>query len=203
MGNRGRFGKYGDIKRIERLRKSRVGLGGTLQKIADPLRGAPPYEKRIPKKPKVIIRPAETSDVEYIRNLSKKVFQQYGTYDDTLPRWFLSGMTVTILALVKKAPAGFAMMGRLPHEWYAPRVSELLGIAVEPERQGCGIGDLLMKEVVREARGHEIEMLILHTAVENLDGQRLFKKHGFVASEVKKNFYPEGQEALMMYRNIL
>jgi ribosomal protein S18 acetylase RimI-like enzyme len=202
MGNRGRFGKYGDIKRIERLRKSRIRPDHTQDSGVSPPKGVLGYEKKRRQRAQVVIRRAKLSEAEYIGSLGRKAFEEYGTYDDMLPRWFLSGMTVTLLALAGKRITGFAMLGGLPHEFCAPGISELLAIAVEPESQGQGIGDLLMRGVVREAKAQGIGRLILHTAVKNVAGQRLFEKHGFIASEVKKTFYPQGQDALMMYRDI-
>lgn len=203
MGNRGRFGKYGDSKRIERLRKSRIGTGHAQGRGVVAPGGAAHYKKRAPEGDRFTTRPARASDVDYVRGLSKKVFQQYGPYENMLPRWLESGVTVTVIALMGKRTVGFAMVGRLRREWSHPAVSELLAIAVEPEARRLGIGDLLMREVVKRAKELKVETLALYTGVENLPGQRLFKKHGFIPSEVKKNFYPGGQDAIMMYKDIL
>jgi ribosomal-protein-alanine N-acetyltransferase len=159
-------------------------------------------KKKIGHKNQVTVRPAKPEDLHYIRSLGKKVFQQYGPYEEMLVGWFESGFTITFLALTERRPVGFAMLSGQKGIWYLPRVSELLAIAVEPEKWKLGIGDLLMKEVQRKAEAEGVEMLILHTAVENLPGQKLFKKYGFVPLDIKKNFYPEGQDALMMYKDI-
>jgi ribosomal protein S18 acetylase RimI-like enzyme len=47
-----------------------------------------------------------------------------------------------------------------------------------------------------------VETLVLHTAIDNLPGRTLFKKHGFVLLETKGGFYPRGQDAVMMYKHI-
>jgi ribosomal-protein-alanine N-acetyltransferase len=94
------------------------------------------------------------------------------------------------------------MLGRLERQFYLPIVSEVLAIAVEPARWKCGIGHLLMKEMQKRARQIEVETLVLHTATENFPGQRLFRKCGFVPCEMKKAFYPEGQDALMMLKDL-
>jgi ribosomal protein S18 acetylase RimI-like enzyme len=151
---------------------------------------------------RVLVRPANPGDVDYIRSLSKRVFQQYGPYEDMVTHWFESGRTVTLLALMKKHPVGFVMLGRLEHPFYLPIVSEVLAVAVEPSRSRLGIGSLLMKEVQRKAKEIEVETLVLHTAIDNLVGQRLFRTCGFASSEIKKEFYPAGQDALMMYKEI-
>jgi ribosomal-protein-alanine N-acetyltransferase len=92
-------------------------------------------------------------------------------------------------------------MVRLPEgKPYHDRISELVAIAVEPEKQKCGIGDLLMAEVLRVAESLEIASLTLLTAVENKPAQALFRKHGFTPWHVEKGYYEGGQEALMMYR---
>jgi len=106
------------------------------------------------------------------------------------------------LAALERRPAGFAMVSRPAYKWYLPSACELLAIAVEPVRQRCGIGDLLMKEIMNKAAVINVDKVFLHTALENLPAQGLFKRHGFVPIEVKKGFYPEGQDALMMYRDI-
>ncbi|MDY6954860.1 MAG: GNAT family N-acetyltransferase, partial [Thermodesulfobacteriota bacterium] len=126
---------------------------------------------------------AEPGDVDYVRGLSKRLFRQYGPYEEMVTRWFNSGVTVTLLASTEKRPAGFVMLGRLAHPFYLPIVSEVLAIAVDPARWTCGIGHLLMKEIEKRARQLGVETLVLHTATDNVLGQRLFTKCGFVSCE--------------------
>ncbi len=140
--------------------------------------------------------------MDYIRSLSKTAFEEYGPYEDMLPDWFRAGITVTLLAVVEERPVGFAMIRRLGRESRLHRVSELLAIAVEPAQWKRGIGDLLMNEIQKEAHRTGVETLVLHTAIENLPGRGLFKKHGFVLLDTRSNFYPRGQDAVMMYKDI-
>ena len=144
------------------------------------------------------IRQARASELGYIRILGKEVFEQYGPYEDLLSDWFGSGLAVTLLASLEERPLGFAMFGHLEGLRYPPGMCELLAIAVEPAEWNRGIGGLLMTEVERKATAMNVEKMILHTAVENFRGQRLFTKHGFIPLEVKRHFYPEGQDALTM-----
>ena len=119
-------------------------------------------------RPQITIRAAEESDVEFAHSLSKKAFSQYGPYEDMLERWFQSGTTETLLALMGKRPVGFAMLGRHQSEWDSRQIAELLAIAVEPAKQKKGIGDSLIREVVRKARELRIETVVLYTALENV-----------------------------------
>ena len=134
----GRFGKYGETKRIERLRAGRSGRDRISKKIRMP--------KGFAASRGISARSANPMDAGFVENLSKKVFREFGPYDELLPKWFASAAIATIIAMVDKKYAGFAMLGRSFQEMPADS-SELLAIAVEPSMQRMGIGDFLMREV--------------------------------------------------------
>jgi len=198
----GRYGKYGEIKRLARLRQA----GDHRRRKSTP--DFEPSSRFEQKRTKPFLReqikmiPAGISDAAFIRNLSRQVFSIYGRYDETLTRWFLSGITITILASMSKRYVGFAMLGRSGHSSPFSRVYELLAIAVEPKLHRRGIGSLLMRNIEARARELNVETLVLHTAADNIPGQSLFEKCGFFPSETKNCFYPEGQDALMMYKDL-
>lgn len=160
------------------------------------------YDKRTGHRDRVIVRRAAGADAEYVRGLSNKVFHQHGPYEEIVGGWFDSRSTLTILAFMEKRPVGFAMVSQLAREWYSLRVFELLAIAVEPAKWRRGIGNLLMSEIERKIKVLGVKTLILHTGVDNLAGRKLFEKCGFMTFKIKKEFYPEGQDALMMYKDI-
>jgi ribosomal protein S18 acetylase RimI-like enzyme len=161
-----------------------------------------PYKKRTGPGRGVSVRIARAGDVDYIRNLSRTAFHEYGPYDEMLPDWFTSGITVTLLAVVEERPVGFAMIRRIGRESRLHRVSELLAIAVEPPQRNRGIGNFLLSEMQKTAYRTGVETLVLHTAIDNLPGQALFNKHGFILLDIKSGFYPGGQDAVMMYKDI-
>jgi len=202
MGKRGRFGKYGDFKRISRLRKGRTEpfqRSGTYIVRATTSRTRKPFT---PQEKQVTIRAAEASDADFIRNLSAKVFLQYGPYEEMLPRWLESGITATFLAILDKKPIGFAMLSEPDFTGDFSPVCELVAIAVTPEKQRLHVAELLMKKVERAAREFKAGKLVLHTHTENFPAQNLFRKHGFIPARIKKKFYPKGQDARMMYKDL-
>jgi len=203
MGNRGRYGKYGEIKRLAHLRKGRSSPSYTTGLGIETVRRSARYKRKSFSRDQVKITAAGVTDEGYIRSLSKRVFNRYGPYDDTLVRWFGSGGAVTIMASTDKRPLGFALLGRSAHGHPFSCVYEILAIAVEPEMHGLGIGSLLLDDLEKKAKGLQAEKLILHTAVINPHGRKFFKKHGFITAETNRNFYPEGQDALMMYKEVL
>jgi ribosomal protein S18 acetylase RimI-like enzyme len=202
MGTSGRYGKYGETKRLARLRKTGPCFLPAGRGIM-PSRAFEQFGERPFSRTKIKIIPAGIMDSRYIRSLITRVFGIYGPYDDTLTNWFLTGMTFTIMALSGKKNVGFAMLGRSYLGQSAPRVYELLAIAVEPEMHRQGVGGLLMKAIENECGKSQAETLVLHTSVDNLSAQRLFKKFGFSALGTKAGFYPEGQDAILMSKDML
>jgi ribosomal protein S18 acetylase RimI-like enzyme len=146
----------------------------------------------------VSLGPAESFDVEFIKRLSRDVFDIYGPYEETIPSWFKSGRSETIVARAEKTPVGFAMLGLLNSRYDFHSVSELLAIAVEPQWQRKGIGESLLKEADRKAVEMGMKRIFLHTAMDNLRAQRLFTRVGYRPWEIKRAFYPQGQDAYVM-----
>lgn len=146
----------------------------------------------------VSLGPAESFDEDFIKRLSRDVFDIYGPYEETIPSWFRSGRSETIVARAENTPVGFAMLGILNSRYDFHSVSELLAIAVEPKWQCKGIGESLLKEADRKAVEMGIKRIFLHTAMDNLKAQRLFSRVGYRPWEIKRSFYPQGQDAYVM-----
>jgi ribosomal-protein-alanine N-acetyltransferase len=195
MGRSGRFGKYGDVKRRERLRDRRLQDKGVLTTGVWEKRGA---QNRGAGTSPVTIRTAESGDLSFVCDVSRRVFRRYGPYEEILPRWFISGLTMTVLAETPRGPVGFAMMARVADQGAEQETAEIMAIAVEPARQGHGVGHALMEALERKAREASVRRLILHTAIDNMAAKVLFSRLGFSVAEARKGFYPEGQNALMM-----
>jgi [ribosomal protein S18]-alanine N-acetyltransferase len=157
-----------------------------------------------PAEPQVKLRNALFSDFSFIGRLSREVFSVYGPYEDILTRWFRSGDEVTtIIACLDKIQIGFAMLSEPSDRYNLYNVSELLGIAVEPGRQGKGIGSRLLGAIESRSAAIGIKWLFLHTAIDNIPARGLYEKTGYRNLELKRNFYPEGQDAIVMYKSVV
>ncbi len=202
MGHRGRFGKYGENKRLERLRQAgNRDSTGRAAKVR-PREEVSFSKKRVTQRVRIRIGPAMALDLDFIRALSRRAFQKYGSYQDVISQWFQSEMTDTIIGRMERGPVGFAMIGLMEDEDPVQKVCELLAIAVEPDKRHKGIGQMLMKAVEEKAVEWQAERIVLHTAEENLPARSLFTRNGFVPWGMKTHFYPAGQDALVMSKII-
>ncbi|WP_299615772.1 GNAT family N-acetyltransferase [Pelagibius sp.] len=66
-------------------------------------------------------------------------------------------------------------------------------VAVDPERQGAGIGSWLLDSTERVARSRRTKALCLHTAEMMDDLLRLYRRHGF--EEVRRGLPDHGKDA--------
>lgn len=202
MGIQGRFGKYGEGKRANRLRQARTSMGLNFGSSDKPFIRRRYPKKFLLQKGRAKIGLAKNSDARFIAGLSEKVFQVYGPYENSVSKWFESGSALTLLARIGRKQVGFAMIGHLFNDKAIGPVSELLAIAVEPRKRRLGIGDMLLKKIEKKAADLRVKRLFLHTARQNLPAQRLFTKNGYHPWGIKRSFYPAGQDAVVMSKEI-
>ena len=200
MGRQGRFGKYGETKRLARLRSS--GFREPATKGLEEGRRSFIRTRMGTHKRDIHIREGLFSDEKFLCQLSEKVFSIYGPYKQMVSRWLEMQTTITLVALVHGKAAGFVMFGSVSEAQDVPPAAEILAIAVEPSLQGLGIGQMLLREIEKKAAAAGERRIYLHTAVGNLTAQRLFAKNLYRPTEMKPHFYPRGQDALLMLKEI-
>lgn len=202
MGNRGRFGKYGDIKRVAKLRAARMHplapKGPKRPQVGEPALQKGEWGKGTG----ILVRPGRKEDAGFVRALSERAFKLYGDYGDVIAQWLESGVAETLMAVRHGRPMGFAMIGKSAELGTQCNRLELLAIAVQERERRKGLGSRLLREIIRLAKNRGADELMLHTGSDNTAAIRLFQKNGFEVVGLRKAFYPRGQDALVM-RKIL
>lgn len=202
MAKSGRYGKYGEVKRRDRLR-IKQGIPGRVRSRKGPSASGPLWRGRNRERCRLSVEQAAGDDAEYLKDLSRRAFGRYGPYDGMMAAWFRSEKTKTFVAWLGKKRAGFVMIGpSCPLEGRYP-ACELLAIAVGGPWRGMGIGRALMSRALAEAVNQGIKTLVLHTEPANEPAVRLFERSGFVrTSSLTPRFYPRGQDAVLMYKQL-
>lgn len=77
--------------------------------------------------------------------------------------------------------------------------AEVLTIAVDPGREGRGLGAVLLTELMREAARRDCDDVVLEVRVDNDRAQRLYQRFGFEGVGIRKGYYqPMNIDALVM-----
>src|SRR5262249_11771375 len=151
------------------------------------------------------IRPARTADRKAIAEISEKVFSIYGNYREYLPTWTTVPDIVTMIAESDGEPAGFLMIGFFEaRDNSRLRYADILAIAVDPTRQGRGLGKSLLSSAILMLEGKRkvfgISEVRLTVADSNSRAQGLFQRFGFDFTGEADGRYEGGQTALRMRR---
>lgn len=75
---------------------------------------------------------------------------------------------------------------------------EVINIAVQSESRRLGVASLLMEKVISLAKEFSVERVFLEVRGSNLPAQNLYRKFGFKQDGVRKGYYQDGEDALLM-----
>ena len=138
------------------------------------------------------IRNGAPVDREFVADLARRVFSEYGEYDRILPTCLDDPQFHTLVSEREDRPAGFCMLS------IGDGIGEVVAVAVDPLWQGRGIGRQLMQAIVEDARGMGLRLLVLKTATQNPPAQGMFRRIGFEETGRVAGYYACGQTAIGM-----
>ena len=78
--------------------------------------------------------------------------------------------------------------------WQAYDEGDITNVAVNPLCRRLGIGSMLIKEIIKEARKKELVCLNLEVRKSNTPAQKLYEKYGFCIVGERKNYYSDNKE---------
>ena len=81
--------------------------------------------------------------------------------------------------------------------------SDLLDIVVDKTQRQKGIGTLLMQAYFDKLKENKVEKSLLEVRKNNLVAINLYKKHGYDQLYIRTKYYPDGEDALVMEKEIL
>ena len=83
---------------------------------------------------------------------------------------------------------------------YAADEAHILNIGVIETYRRRGLATLLLKRFFKYVRERKAELCYLEVRASNRDAQKLYFKHGFMPVSVRKNYYPNGEDALILLK---
>lgn len=77
-------------------------------------------------------------------------------------------------------------------------IADVQTIAVVPEFEGRGIGSAILTELIEEARRRGAAEVLLEVRADNPRAQALYVRFGFEQIHVRRRYYRDGTDALIM-----
>ena len=81
--------------------------------------------------------------------------------------------------------------------------ADVENIAVSEPYRFSGIGSAILDSLVEEAQKKGVKKLFLEVRVSNANAMLLYLKHGFVGDYCRTRYYPDGEDALVMKKEIV
>ena len=147
----------------------------------------------------VHLRRATTDDIFQMRELERRTTTaahwSSAQYDalfatDAQPRVALIAAGESTIAPM----CGFLIARCLPDEW------EIESVIVDEQHRQCGIGSLLVRELLGKARVGGARSVILEVRESNRPAQRLYESIGFKAESRRNGYYQGPTEDALLYR---
>ena len=99
-----------------------------------------------------------------------------------------------VVALADERVVGYAGLCDYPDEAFVQT------LAVAPAAQGQGLGARLLVELLEEAERRRQRTVSLEVRADNAAAQRLYERHGFARTGVRRGYYPGGVDGLVLTR---
>lgn len=78
--------------------------------------------------------------------------------------------------------------------WFVEDEAHLGNLAVSPDHQQRGIGQLLLDGLLDEARRRRTRLVSLEVRESNVAAQRLYLRNGFRPVAIRRRYYPDNRE---------
>jgi ribosomal-protein-alanine N-acetyltransferase len=143
----------------------------------------------------VVLRDLEWTDLAGLADLERQLFADDAWSEAT---WWseLAGRPRRDYVVATKPDGTIAGYAGLD---VAGDVADVMTIATAPGHQGRGTGRVLLAELVRRARAHGVDAVLLEVRADNDAARRLYDRAGFEVISVRRRYYQPGDvDALVM-----
>ena len=135
-------------------------------------------------------------DLDAIAELEKECFPSERWTRRMLADSFLSGNFYGSLLEENGALVAYGGMSVVFDE------AEIQLIATAEMYRRCGRGGKVLEDLLAEAQRRGVKKVFLEVRVSNAQAQLLYLKHGFVGVYCRTRYYPDGEDALVMRKEL-
>lgn len=144
----------------------------------------------------MVLRPMTREDLDAVCALEKQCFSVPWSRESMEKELRENVQAHYLVAEVSGAVAGYAGF------WQVLDEGHIMNIAVAPEHRGHGLGEALMREMLRQGNGLGIIYWTLEVRVSNTAAVRLYEKVGFTSAGIRPGYYekPKEDARIMWYQ---
>ncbi|NLI60594.1 MAG: ribosomal protein S18-alanine N-acetyltransferase [Clostridiales bacterium] len=144
------------------------------------------------------VRPMKTEDIDDVLEIEKLCFSTPWSFQS-----FKAEIEGNYCARYVVAEQGGRVKG-YGGMWIILDEAHITNVAVHPDYRGIGIGEAIMKALIKTAVNLKVDGMTLEVRVSNKIAQNLYEKLGFTGVGIRKGYYTDnGEDALIMWKERL
>lgn len=143
----------------------------------------------------MIIRKANLDDVEAIVSLDQELLQT-NWHEKLYAESIVLKDTQSLVLDHEGRLIGFLIYRNIGGDF------EIIQLALNKAYQRQGLASMMIDYMIQDAQSSHIEFIYLEVEMDNLPALNLYKKYGFEAIHQRKNYYGQGQDAIVMRKEM-
>jgi ribosomal-protein-alanine N-acetyltransferase len=143
-----------------------------------------------------VITPMTVADLDEIMLIERQSF-----HDAWSRRMYLTDLAQNHLAtylVLRSHRPGLPEVLAYGGFWLLAEEAHIATIASHPAWRGCGMGQWLLIGLLDAAIERNVKRSTLEVRADNISAQRLYEKLGFEATGLRKRYYRDGEDGLIM-----
>ncbi|ADD05172.1 GNAT family acetyltransferase [Natrialba magadii ATCC 43099] len=145
----------------------------------------------------LVIRPAEQADLLAVVRIENESFSQPWPYD-AFDRFL--GEPGFLVAVVDAQIAGYIVSDVTTS--FGRQLGHVKDIAVHPDRRDMGVGSALLSRSIAVLAAHGADSIKLEVRRSNEGAKRLYRQFGFEPIRHVPGYYNNGEDAIIMVRQL-
>jgi ribosomal-protein-alanine N-acetyltransferase len=137
------------------------------------------------------IRPLERSDILFVIEQEKLIFGNIITEDEFLQS--IDNPLLEYYILEQEIRVGYIAL------WIDDFKAQINSLVIIDDFRRKGYGYALIKDILIMLKNRSISEITLEVRPSNIYARKLYEKIGFKQVAIRKNYYKNGEDALMLY----
>ncbi|PMQ01771.1 MAG: ribosomal-protein-alanine N-acetyltransferase [Dictyoglomus sp. NZ13-RE01] len=147
-------------------------------------------------KKNIEIRPMELKDIDDVYEINRLSFSSPWSKESFERELISNKIAHYFVALLDEKIVGYIGI------WQIFQEAQITAIAVHPDYRRMGIGEALLDYIINLCEQNYIKEIILEVRVSNTIAQNLYYKKGFKKVGIRKWYYKDGEDALVMVKKL-
>lgn len=143
-----------------------------------------------------IFRYAQLEDLDRIYYLEQLCSQNPWSRGGLSEELTKTSSLFPVIEIQQKSIIGFACSTLILNELH------ILEVVIDPQYQNIGLGEALIKHLLREAAAAGVSTALLEVRASNHSAIRVYEKCGFKRDASRIGYYQDGEDALLMSKTM-